>query len=311
MALITTDLLGHKVDKVQQSIDRIKTFEPADGYYLGFSGGKDSIVIKRLADMAGVRYDAHYNVTTVDPPELTRFIRERYQDVRLDKPRLSMRQLIIENGIPPTRFSRYCCEELKEIKGRGRVVMTGTRWAESVRRRDNQGVVTFFGAKAAKTAEKVGADYSITKKGGVILNMDNAPERRTVELCYRTNKTLVNPIIDWTDADVWEFIRAEDIPYCGLYDEGWTRLGCIGCPLAGVAHQKKEFARWPYMYRVYLHAFADMLKARTENGKDCTTWKSPDDVMRWWLTETRNYIKPVDGQIDFDMIKAGDDNNEP
>ena len=76
MALITTDLFGHTVDKVQRSIDRIKAFEPSEGYFLCFSGGKDSIVIKRLAELAGVKFDAHYSVTTVDPPELTHYIRD-------------------------------------------------------------------------------------------------------------------------------------------------------------------------------------------------------------------------------------------
>lgn len=39
-------------DKVQTAIDRFKSFEPEEGYYLAFSGGKDSVVIKALADMA-------------------------------------------------------------------------------------------------------------------------------------------------------------------------------------------------------------------------------------------------------------------
>lgn len=65
------------------------------------------------------------------------------------------------------------------------------------------------------------------------MNYDGDAGRRTVELCYRTNKTIVNRIIDWTDEDVWEFLRAYKIPYCELYNEGFKRLGCIGCPLGG------------------------------------------------------------------------------
>lgn len=56
--------------KVEVAIERLKAFEPPDGFYLAFSGGKDSIVVKKLADMAQVKYDAHYSVTSVDPPEL-------------------------------------------------------------------------------------------------------------------------------------------------------------------------------------------------------------------------------------------------
>ena len=298
MPLITTDMLGQRVDKVQRSIDRIKAFAPPDGYHLAFSGGKDSVAILALAKMAGVAYKANYNITTVDPPELVKFIREKYPSVILTRPKRSMRQLIIAKHMPPTRWHRYCCAELKESSGEGHVVMTGTRWAESVRRRANQGLVTIFSGKAGRTAAKeTGAEHRITRSGGIVMNMDNDPSRRTVELCYRTNRTLINPIIDWTDEDVWEFIRSENIPYCQLYDEGWKRLGCIGCPLAGCKQQKKEFERWPVYYRVYLHAFADMLDARRNAGKPNTLWPDAEAVMQWWLREPPGNSQPVEGQL--------------
>ena len=98
MALIEMDIFGSKTDKVQKAIDRIRAFEPDDGYFVGFSGGKDSVVVKALCELAGVKYDAHYNVTTVDPPELVRFIREKYTDVIFDRPDfLSDRALTCHN----------------------------------------------------------------------------------------------------------------------------------------------------------------------------------------------------------------------
>ena len=138
-------------DKVQVAIDRFKTFESMageNGYYLAFSGGKDSSVIKALADMSGVKYEAHYTHTSVDPPELVRFIKENHPDVIVDIPRypknyknprlagkqITMWNLIPEKKMPPTRIARYCCQELKESKGEGRFVVTGVRWAESVKR---------------------------------------------------------------------------------------------------------------------------------------------------------------------------------
>lgn len=108
---------GELKDKIRQSIERIKLFEPPEGYYVAFSGGKDSVVVKTLVDMAEVKYDAHYNVTTVDPPELVRFIREQFPDVIFEKPKRTMRQLILYHMYPPTRFMRYCCEHLKEANG--------------------------------------------------------------------------------------------------------------------------------------------------------------------------------------------------
>jgi phosphoadenosine phosphosulfate reductase len=208
-----TDITGKDIDKVKTAIERLKAFEPNDGYYLAFSGGKDSCCIKALADMAGVRYDAHYSVTTVDPPELVRFIKEKHPDVIFNRPVMSMRKLIVKHLMLPTRVQRYCCKSLKEANGKGRIVMTGVRWAESNRRKAKHGIA------------------SVGKQGEtIILNDDNDESRRMVENCYRTQKTMVNPIVDWMDEDVWEFIRTEKLPYCCLYDEGFKRLGCVGCP---------------------------------------------------------------------------------
>lgn len=77
MALIEYNIFGSRYDKVKMALDRIRTFVPDEGYFVAFSGGKDSVVIKALCDLAGVRYDAHYNVTTVDPPELVRSTEKR------------------------------------------------------------------------------------------------------------------------------------------------------------------------------------------------------------------------------------------
>ena len=127
--------------KVEQAIKRFQTFEPPEGYYLAFSGGKDSVVIKALADMAGVKYDAHYQHTSVDPPELIRFIKDSYPDVKIEFPRdkdgkrITMWNLIPKKSMPPTRVVRYCCQYLKEDGGNGRFKVTGVRWDESVRRR--------------------------------------------------------------------------------------------------------------------------------------------------------------------------------
>lgn len=107
MALIEYNIFGSRYDKVKMALDRIRTFVPDEGYFVAFSGGKDSVVIKALCDLAGVRYDAHYNVTTVDPPELVRFIRKAYPDVIFDRPEMSMRQLIIYKFIR-TYHVPYC-----------------------------------------------------------------------------------------------------------------------------------------------------------------------------------------------------------
>ena len=260
-------------DMVQQAIKRLKMFEPPEGYYLSYSGGKDSTVIKALADMAGVKYDAHYRLTSVDPPELVHFVQSQ-KDVSIDKPRydsgemagkqITMWNLMPLKGMPPTRIVRYCCEALKEDGGEGRFVITGVRRAESVKRKQ------WAGLQVGSNRKYVGYDP------------DN-PNQEMFHACQQKAKRIINPIIDWSDADVWEFLKGNEILYCSLYDEGFKRLGCIGCPIAG-NKRWKEFERWPKYKRNYIKAMERTLQARLDKGLD-TEWKSGQEMFDWWMSK--------------------------
>lgn len=300
-------------EKIKVSIERIQSFEDlthrfaddgADGYYLAFSGGKDSVVVKRLMDMAGVKYDAHYRLTSVDPPELVRFIREKHPDVSVDVPRypeeyknprlagkpVTMWNLIPEKGIPPTRRIRYCCEWLKESGGDGRMAVTGVRWAESSARKNQRDIIDIQdGGKIAQESE-----HFDVKRGSSVLINDNDESRQMLDACVTRHKTCLNPIIDWTDRDVWDFIRTEKIPYCELYDEGHHRLGCIGCLMARQHGREREFARWPEYKAAYLCTFLQMLKRREEHGLPNARWPDETAVYNWWMA-----YDVLPGQIDL------------
>lgn len=292
-------------DKVEVAIERIQNFEKIfkndEGYYLAFSGGKDSVVVKRLIDMAGVKYDAHYNITTVDPPELVRFIKREYPDVSMDRgywekdgvlvkrgDPITMWNLIPERKTPPTRLARYCCKELKESGGDGRLTVTGVRWAESTNRKANQGLVTVMGKPKENKQMVESGSFRQSNKGGVVLTNDNEDSRLMIEQCYQRRKTVLNPIIDWDDDDVWEFIREYNVPYCELYDQGFKRLGCIGCPMGGGKVQRRALERWPKYKQAYFKAFERMLRAREMSDMKTTEWKTPEEVMKWW---TRGQVK--------------------
>lgn len=243
------------IDKVAIAIERMKTFEPQDGYYLAFSGGKDSQVIYKLMEMSGCKFDAHYNVTTVDPVELIRFIQSKYPTVIFDKPKKTMWQLIPEKLMPPTRLARYCCLELKERGGNGRTVVTGVRAAESVRRRSWQ----------------------------------------MFQPCPKRHGHILNPIIDWDEVDVWDFIKKEIGYWCELYDRGYGRIGCIGCPNS--PNQKRQLEDNPKIKKSYLLAFERMLTLRKERNLE-TTWANSQEVMDWWL-ENKSAEKVDENQKQF------------
>lgn len=310
-------------EKVKKSIERLKAFEPPEGYYLAFSGGKDSVVCKALLDMAGVKYDATYRVTSVDPPELVRFIKTVHPDVKREVPRyaedyknpklagkpITMWNLIPEKLLPPHRMSRYCCEQLKESGGDGRLTVTGVRWEESPNRRENQGIVTIYGSYKGEGKKEASEVFKKPARGrGLILVNDNDESRRMVETCFKRNKTTVNPIIDWSDRDVWDFIKISEIPYCCLYDEGFTRLGCIGCPLIGQKKRERDFIRWPKYKAAYLRAIEKMLEVRKSLNKPFVANgtliydMTAQDVFNWWMK-----YDVLPGQLTFDDMEEDDE----
>ena len=253
------------VEKEKAAIERLKAFEPDDGYYLAYSGGKDSDCIKILAHLAGVKFEAIHNLTTVDAPETVCYVKSQ-SDVKIDYPELSMWQLIVKKGLPPTRIMRYCCSELKERGGQGKLVVTGVRWAESIKRSESAGLVKIIGKPKTtqKEADEQEIDYRISNMGGMILNDDNDKNRRFVERCFRTRKTMVNPIVDWSNNDVWDFLKYYGCDSNPLYQCGFKRIGCIGCPIAG-KHRYREFEKYPKYKENYIRAFDRMLKTRERN----------------------------------------------
>jgi len=279
-------------DKVAIAIQRLRGYADlalqnnSEGYYLAFSGGKDSQVIYHLAAEAGVPFRAYFSPTTVDPPQLKRFIREHYPDVVWNKLTTSMWALIIKKGIPPTRRIRYCCQELKERGGEGRFVVTGVRWAESTMRAANRGKLEIQGRK---------------KGEGFILNSDNEDDRKLFEVCQLQGKRILNPIVDWEDDDIWEYLNTRKIPHCELYDIGFKRIGCIGCPMStGALEEMRQ--HFPQYLQAYKNTYEKMIQARLAAGKPTKQWKNADDVINW-LYQQKSPERPLEGQEVMDEFE--------
>lgn len=298
------------IEKEKRAIEYIKTFQPPnDPYYLCYSGGKDSDTIRILADLAGVDYDCVHNLTTVDAPETVNYVksvmktygeRKSYRNEEgqmvyqygdhgfIVLPRITMWKLIEKKRMPPTRLVRYCCNELKERGGKGRLRITGVRWAESPKRKEMRGFIDTLGKPKTtqKLADEYGIDYRVNSGGGIVLNDDNSDTRRFVEQCYRTRNVMVNPIVDWTDEEVWEFLEYYGCKSNPLYAQGYKRVGCVGCPMGGSKTQKKEFAAYPKIKQNYIKAFDRMVEARIRDGLE-TDWMNGEDAMDWWLGDKK------------------------
>lgn len=291
------------------AIERLKAFEPKDGdpYYLCYSGGKDSDCIRILAQLAQVKHEIHHNLTTVDAPETIQYIKS-IPGVIIDKARYAdgtpktMWNLMPKKRMPPTRIVRWCCSELKEGGGNGRLKITGVRWDESTNRKANADVVRVIGKEKStqKLLENMGLSYKVTKSGGVVLNAqtgDNEVLRDQTDFlhhCYRDRSVTVNPIVDWNDRDVWDFLHHYGCEANPLYQCGESRIGCIGCPLAGQRTQKKNFAKYPKYKANYIAAFQRMVDERKRCHLSTTKWDTGQDVMTWWLGDDPNQLTMFD-----------------
>lgn len=258
------------------------------------SGGKDSQVVKELALRSGIPFEIQHNHTTADAPETVRYIRSearRFEELgiqyTINMPtykgkRVSMWSLIPQKLMPPTRLVRYCCSVLKEGGGAGRFIATGVRWEESVSRKKNRGIYEKLAAEKAKK---------------IILNNDNDDRRMLFENCRLKAKRVVNPIIDWTEEDIWEFLDDVNTAINPLYCRGQKRVGCIGCPMAGRWGMEREFAIWPKYRNLYIAAFDRMLEERRRRGKIDGSWRTGTtgvDVFHWWIQDG-----VLQGQIDL------------
>lgn len=266
-----------------------------------YSGGKDSQVLVALAERAEINFEVVNSHTTADAPETVYFIREQFKAMEergikcsivmpryKDKP-VSMWTLIPQKLMPPTRLVRYCCDVLKENTGKNRFIATGVRWAESSRRKNSRGIMEL---------------NSRNREKRITLTTDNDEKRRDFESCELKGQMTVNPIVDWEDTEVWDYIHGERLPINPLYCEGWKRVGCIGCPLATRGGRQREFMHWPKYEELYVAAFDRMLEARKERnleseGKKFVTddWQTGMDVFRWWMEDDN-----ISGQLSMDDL---------
>ena len=233
--------------KEETAIQLLRAVEPPEGFYLAFSGGKDSVVIHHLATRAGVKFDAHYCVSPIDPKEIHQFIRQHYPDVQWDN-HIRARgttwwALVVKKGLP-MRQSRWCCELIKEAGGNDRVLIVGNRRAEGT-----------------------------IRKKQLCFEAHHNP---------KVKKIFVRPILDWTDTEVWDYIYRNNLPSCSLYKEGFHRLGCVLCPFA--RNVKKELHYFPKIAYLWRRACDQIIAKRQASGKTFKReFATGQELWDWWL----------------------------
>ncbi|WP_243175668.1 phosphoadenosine phosphosulfate reductase family protein [Clostridium gasigenes] len=258
--LIENTLLG-EINKEEIAIKRTIEFQNRDSKnknILAFSGGKDSMVTYDILKRSGIEFEVIYSPPSVDAPELINFMKKYYPEVywqpylKDKKDKEITMWTLIPKKLMPPTRMVRYCCDV--LKER-----TG-----------DSGDTIYLGVRWAEGSKR-------SKQSMV---------------GFWKKKIVVKPIIDWSDEEIWEYIRKYNLPYCKLYDQGWKRIGCIGCPLS--SNQKMELDKYPAYRSNYISAFERMLEERKRKGK-VSKWETGEEVMSWWLGENQKQ-KVIDGQ---------------
>lgn len=212
------------------------------------------------------------NFTSVDPPQVIRFVRNYYPDVITHAPEKSIYQLAVERGILPSMRVRWCCADLKEQAGAGKVTLIGIRKQESARRAKRHEVEVsnkkFSGSlerftewqqeEIKKKEEKL---LRKMKREGKKVNEDyfSADKENEVRCINGKDSILISPIFEWSEADVWYFLNeVVKVPHCELYDKGYKRIGCILCPMSQYKQKVRELKDFPHVKRGWIRAIKEI-----------------------------------------------------
>lgn len=105
------------------------------------------------------------------------------------------------------------------------------------------------------------------------------------EFSAKLDDVFLAPILYWKDEDVWRFIRENGIPYCSLYDHGYKRIGCLGCPMKHGAKRQADFDRYPRFLAAYQRA-ARVYYERTKEkrlAKGLPVKPTFESFWSWWM----------------------------
>lgn len=251
--------LEYSVELLQKAQKIATTYDPTDGYFLAFSGGKDSQCLWHVAKLARVPFVAHFSPTTVDPPDLMRFIHKQYPRTVWEKVEKSMYTRARERANLPSMQIRWCCSDFKEGAGAGKVTLIGIRHAESKRRSKRHEVEVSSRKYSGDLQGLEEFRQQRNKRQPKGVNITNADQEQTVGCIRGKESLLISPIIHWTDADVWEFLNGMQIPHCVLYDQGAKRIGCILCPMANERQRRADAERYPRHRKMWIDAIKDIV----------------------------------------------------
>ena len=254
---------NYSIDLIQRGEKLALSLNPEKGYIVAFSGGKDSQLLLDLVKQAGVKYEAHYYVTTVDPPECIYYMREKYPEVKFVLPEENFFRLVEKHGLPTIR-NRYCCRLLKEGQDTGCVVLTGVRAEESKKRAAYEDLTVMSSRKEHKGR----TGYTIEAM------MENEHQ------CIKgKDKVMLRPILHWTMTEEFYYFKSRGIEINPAYLHV-NRLSCMLCPFSPEDEKEYWMNHHPGYKRLLLRSIGRYMAKSPSNQLS-----SPEEYYEWWCSK--------------------------
>lgn len=237
----------------QEAIDWLNENITQTPVLLCFSGGKDSIVCEALLKMSGIPYQINSTLTGIDPPQVTRFIRKYHPLCTFVQPRYSFWHLLTTHNPPGDsgKGIKWCCTKIKE-----------------------------------KPSSVIPIKHRVLG-----IRTEESPNRGTYgRISQRKDETHYHPIYHWREWQIWEFIERHNLPYPSLYDEGFSRIGCVVCPNHHNHHDLYR-DRWPKHFDCFERYVHIWWYKRERQGRNM--WHgSPDAFLKDWYDGHYFYYRP-------------------
>lgn len=258
--------------KIDHTVGTIEAFIARTGKvpYVSFSGGKDSTVLldicRRFVDKD---MKAVFCNTGNEYPEIVQFVR-RTENVTIIRPEMTVKDVIEKYGFP--LISKEQASYIREVNNTTNPSVINRRLYGGTAKGEFRGKISncwqFLLQAPFDVSEKCCeclkkrpfAKYEKQTGEVPILGvMAGESNLRTQQYISRGgcnsfdgNHLASYPLSIWTDADIWAYLRKVNIPYCELYDNGFTRTGCMFC---GFGAHLEKVSRFELLYNLHPKAY--------------------------------------------------------
>ena len=254
--------------KVRLSTKRIQEWLAHwdDQCYVAFSGGKDSTVLLDLVWKVNPRIPAVFVDTGLEYPEIREFVKSFGERVVWLKPKMPFPQVIEKYGYPViskqvsmsiSRCKKTQFDEVREYRqfgtrngiacGKAGVIPKKYHYLLNAPFDISEQCCDVMKKRPFKLYNKQTGRKAII--GTMATESDKRLTQYAKEGChsFESAHPQSRPLSFWNEADIWEYIRTNNLPYSKIYDMGEQRTGCMFC-MFGV-HLDKGENRFQRMFR--------------------------------------------------------------